>query len=549
MTVQQIKLKTASQKTAEDITALLRARNPLLWIVTREEARVETFLWPAAGAAGYRAYSWDCAAGMCNMDGTPAPYGSADIGDTLGTIANRAAGQERTDKERAVFILRDLPPWLAGPIGIVTVRQMRNLARRLPTLPRESAMAMIVLSPSADIPPELQQHATLIEWPMPDRAEIGVLLDAAMDSTASMPEDKRPSPLTNGERDKAIEAAVGLSGEEAQATYAKSLVQLRRIDAAAVAAEKKRIVKREGVLEWFDPLPGGLAAVGGLDNLKAWLLQRGNAYSKAARDYGLPLPKGVLLVGVPGCGKSLTAKAIATAWNVPLLRVDLGALKSKFVGESEGNLRRAFRVIEAIGRCVVWFDELEKALAGATQGAADGGVSSDALGGVLSWMQDRTGEAFVVATANDVSKLPPELTRKGRFDELFFIDLPNAQERAEILVATLRGFDRQPITDTASKALQPVIIASEGFTGSEVAEVVKDALYTAFNDNGRNLMPDDLAAACKAVYPLKNSAAEKIAALRAWSTRARPATAPRDGAGQVIEQRAPFARGRLVDVE
>ena len=498
---------TKSQKTAQEITALLRARNPLLWIVTREEARVETFLFPAAAAAGYKPFTWDCAAGVATMEGNAAPFGSTDIGQTLTDIA-AARG------ERRVIILRDLPPWLPGTLGIMTVRQVRNLARKLPTLAREDAQALIVLSPSGEVPPELAQHATVVEWPMPDRYEIGVLLDAAV---AGLPEDMRAAALVNGDREKAIDAAVGLAGEEVQATYAKSLVQLRRIDVATVAAEKKRIVR--GTLDWFDPLPGGLAAVGGLENLKAWLLQRGNAYSKAARDYGLPPPKGALLVGVPGCGKSLTAKAIATAWNVPLLRVDLGSLKSKFVGESESNLRRAFRTIEAIGRCVVWFDEIEKALAGGTQGAADGGVSSDALGGLLSWMQDRQGEAFVVATANDISKLPPELLRKGRFDEIFFIDLPTSIERAEILAATLKTLGQRPL-DVAA-----VGTACAGFTGSEVAEVVKDAMYAAFNDGGRPLAAADMIAASKSVYPLYRAQADRVDAIRKWGReRARAAS-------------------------
>ena len=229
-----------------------------------------------------------------------------------------------------------------------------------------------------------------------------------------------------------------------------------------------------------------------------------------------------MLAGVPGCGKSLVSKAIATSWGVPLLRVDLGALKSKFVGESEGNLRKAFRVIEAIGRCVVWFDEIEKALSGATQGAADGGVSSDALGSILSWMQERQGDAFVIATANDVSGLPPELLRKGRFDEVWFVDLPNEAERAAVLAAALRSFGRAP-----AESLTPVAQACEGFTGSEVAALVPDALYAAFADGQRPISNEDLLRAAGTVVPLSKTASEKITALRDWAKgRARLATAP-----------------------
>lgn len=267
-------------------------------------------------------------------------------------------------------------------------------------------------------------------------------------------------------------------------------------------------------------MDGGLDAVGGPDVLKGWLASRKSAYSVEARAYGLPAPKGALLVGAPGCGKSLTAKAIATAWGVPLLRVDLGALKSKFVGESESNLRKAFQVIGAIGRCVVWLDEIEKALAGATQGAADGGVSSDALGAILSWMQERQGEAFVIATANDVSSLPPELLRKGRFDELWFVDLPNREERTEVLKAALRSHNR-PIPDYVADVANVTV----NFTGAEIAALVPDALYIAFADGMRDVTADDLIAAAGGVVPLSSTAAEKIDALRAWAKgRARAAT-------------------------
>lgn len=507
---------TRSQQTAADVAALLRARNPLLWIVTPEEARAETYLFEACASAGYVARTWDVAQGAAPIGGKGDPN-LADPGAMLTTIRDRAAA----GTERGAWIMRDLPIWLRDMPGAPVSRALRNLARMLPTVPRERAQAVIILSPSGDVPAELAGHATVIEWPMPDREEIAGLLDAAV---AGLPEDLKAKAAPNGTRDAAIDAAVGLTGEEASSCYAKSLVQLRRIDPAAVAQEKKRVIARERVLEWYDPIPGGLDAVGGLDVLKTWLQTRRKAYSPEARAYGLPAPKGALLVGVPGCGKSLTAKAIATAWGVPLLRLDLGGLKSKYVGESEGNLRKAFKVIEAIGRCVVWLDEIEKALAGATQGGADGGVSTDALGAILSWMQERKGEAFVIATANDVTSLPPELLRKGRWDELWFVDLPTTGERADIIAAALRSHGRH---DRATSAELRAAVAAEtlGFTGAEVAAIVPDAMYAAFADGGRELTTDDLVAAARQVVPLSKTAADKIGKLREWSQgRARYAT-------------------------
>ncbi|MGH7177998.1 MAG: AAA family ATPase [Tepidisphaeraceae bacterium] len=509
-------MTTRSQAIATDVASLLRARNPLLWIVTREEARAERYLIEAAAAAGYMAHTWDVGQGVADTAGRQEQIGSQDPGEALAAIRERA--ERRT--ERAVWIMRDLPAWLTGPAGATTQRQLRNLARSLPGTPREGAHAVIVLTPSADIPAELSGHATVIEWPLPDREEIAAILDAAIEA---LPDEFKAAAAPNGARDAAIDAAVGLSGEEAAACYARSLVQLRRIDPATVAKEKKRVVARERVLEWYDPLPDGLDSVGGLDVLKSWLAARRSAYSPAAREYGLPAPKGAVLVGVPGCGKSLTAKAIATAWGVPLLRLDMGALKSKFVGESEGNIRRAFRVIEAIGRCVVWIDEIEKALQGSTSGSADGGVSSDALGAILSWMQERSGEAFVIATANDVEGLPPELLRKGRFDEVWFVDLPTLAERGAILAAALKAHRRGEVAID----LQAVAARCDGFTGAEIAALVPEALFVSFADSARKIQTADLLAAAGAVVPLAKTASEKIARLRQWANgRARPATSP-----------------------
>ena len=519
---------------AADIAALLRARNPLLWVVTREEARVERFLIEAAAKAGYVARTWDVGQGVCEATGQRSSLGSSDPGETLNVIRTRAEGGGYSAVDRCVWILRDLPAWLAPPVGTLQLRQLRNLARLLPGTPRDRAQAIIVLTPSAEVPAELAGHTTVIEWPLPDRDEIAGILDAAIEA---LPEELKATAAPNGTRDAAIDAAVGLSGEEAAACYARSLVQLRRIDPATVAREKKRVIARERVLEWYDPIPAGLDAVGGLANLKTWLEQRKLAYSAQARAYGLPAPKGALLVGIPGTGKSLTAKAIATAWGVPLLRVDLGALKSKFVGESEANLRKAFRVIESVGRCVVWFDEVEKALAGATQGAADGGVSSDALGGILSWMQERQGEAFVLATANDVSNLPPELLRKGRFDEIWWTDLPTLGERAEIVKAALATHKRPDAKISLAKVAQ----ATEGFTGSEIAAIVPDALFAAFADGAREIETNDLLEAAATVVPLSKTAAEKITKLREWAKgRARPASA--------VETRVAGSDARQIDL-
>jgi SpoVK/Ycf46/Vps4 family AAA+-type ATPase len=497
--------QTRSARVNTDITALLRARHTLLWITSREEMRVERALVAAAGDAKFQVRFWDCATGITDGEGKP-------IENAQDPIAALAYIRERT--ERCVYVLRDLHKWFDPTV----LRSLRSLARSLQVASPNQARAIVLLTPSSDVPPELAGHSTVIEYPLPDRAEIATLLD---DVIAALPEDLRASAAPNGVRDAAIDAAVGLSAEEAANCYARSLVTSRKVDPALVSSEKRRVIAREKVLTWHDPDPRGLDAIGGLDLLKGWLTARRAAFSPRARAFGLPAPKGAMLVGVPGCGKSLTAKAIAAAWQMPLLRLDMGALRSKYVGESEGNIRKALQVAEAVSPCILWLDEIEKALAGSTGAQGDGGVSADALGAVLSWMQEREGSVFVVATANDVRSLPPELLRKGRFDELFFVDLPTSVERLAILTATLGQYNRT----SASIDAAVIAAATQGFTGAEIAALVPDALFAAFADGERTITTTDLVTAAATVAPLSKTAAEKIEGLRTWAKgRARPAS-------------------------
>lgn len=507
MTTTNAKTLTAATRCAADIAALLRARNPLIWMVTREEARAERVLIEAATSAGYDLRTWDCATGIAALDGK--------VLNPRATDPTVALAEVRDADARCVYVLRDLHQWLRDPtVG----RALRSLCRTLPSEPRAAARAVVIVTPSTEVPPELQGHAIVVDLPLPDRPEVAALLDAAI---AALPDDLKANAATNGSRDAAIDGALGLTAEEASSTFARSLITQRRIDPGTVSAEKARVIARERVLEVCKPLASGLDGVGGLETLKAWLMQRRQAFTQQARAYGLPAPKGVLLVGVPGCGKSLSAKAIAAAWSMPLLRLDMGALQSKWVGESQANIRKALKVAETVAPCVLWLDELEKAMAGATQGAADGGVSADALGAFLQWMQDREGSVFVVATANDVSKLPPELLRKGRWDETFFVDLPSAAERASIVRAALREHSR----DVASIDVDAIAALTQDFSGAELAALVPEAMFAAFADLARPITTDDIAAAARATVPLARSASERIKGLRQWAVgRARNAS-------------------------
>jgi SpoVK/Ycf46/Vps4 family AAA+-type ATPase len=511
-----------------DIVTLLKARTTLLWVSTREEFRVKRAITEVGAKVGFSAVEWNCFAGTTDMVGK----------DYEGGKQNRDPEQAltlcRNSGKRQVWIFQDLDPWLNSP---TTARALKSIAMDLQAAPSGAERTIVVLTPNSKIPEILQGCATALEWPLPDREEVGKILEATVDATLSALRKKEGAAADpkvaariasleavrkNGAKEAAIDAAVGLTAEEVAGCYARSLVSTGTIDADKVRKDKASVISREKVLEWYEPDPLGLDGVGGFDGLKNWLRQRRTAFSPAARAYGLAAPKGMLLLGPPGTGKSLIAKSVASAWGMPLLRLDLGALKSKWVGESEGNIRKALKVAESVAPCVLWVDEIEKALDGATSGAADGGVSADTLGTILTFMQERQGAVFVLATANDVSKLPPELLRKGRFDELFFVDLPTFRERKEIAAVTLRRFKRDPDAfDCAA-----VASVTSDFTGAEIAAIVPEAMFEAFAQN-REVSTDDIVAAASRVVPLAKTAAEKIKALREWASgRTRPATLP-----------------------
>jgi ATPase family associated with various cellular activities (AAA) len=326
-----------SQKMNADITALLKARHTLLQITTREEPRVERAIISSAGNAKYKTFFWDCAQGIVSMDGKGGDKQQTDPAAALNWIRDRG--------ERGLYVMRDLHKWYDPQI----LRILRNLARSFQGIESKEAKTLLILTPVGDVPPELSGHVTVLDYPIPDREEIAKILDNTLQVNGQ-------APLEDEARDAAIDAAVGLTAEEAANCYSKSLVTAKRIDTSIVSDEKKRVIAREKVLTWIDRDPRGLEAIGGLDLLKVWLNDRRSDFTKGASNFGIPAPKGALLIGPPGTGKSLTAKCIATAWQMPLLRLDLGALKSKYVGESEGNIRKALQTAEAVAPCCLWLN-------------------------------------------------------------------------------------------------------------------------------------------------------------------------------------------------
>jgi SpoVK/Ycf46/Vps4 family AAA+-type ATPase len=405
---------------------------------------------------------------------------------------------------------------------------------------KNSFKNLILLSPLLKLPAELEKEITVLDYGLPTYEELGKLLDDIIRSVRDAP--GVDTDLTPEEREQVLKAAQGLTAMEAENVFAKSLVEKRTFDVDVILSEKEQIIRKSGILEYY-PATEAFADVGGLDLLKEWMEKRTVSFTDRAREFGLPEPKGILLLGVQGCGKSLSAKAIGSLWRLPLLRLDIGKIFAGLVGASEENMRRAIRVAESVAPCILWLDELEKGLSGTqSSGTSDGGTTARVFSTFLTWLQEKTVPVFVVATANQVEVLPPELLRKGRFDEIFFIDLPARNERRDIFAIHLRKRKRDP----NKFDLESLADATPGYSGAEIEQVVIEALYNAF-DSGKDITTDDLLRAARASVPLSMTMREKIAELRNWAeTRARKASsAPPES---LEEQFAAFMQNRTMRI-
>jgi AAA+ superfamily predicted ATPase len=506
--------RRAPPRFVQELDTLVRARYPLVYLVTSEEQRVEALLSDLARTHGKALLGWSVTKGFRRLDGAKGvPEAGAGPAEALAALEKLA--------DPTLVVLRDFHPFLTDP---PVVRALRELAQAL----KATYSTVFLLSPTLVIPPELEKDVSVLDIPLPTSRD---LLDLLKDIVEVVRQNGRAKvELTRDDAEQIVNAALGLTLAEAESAFAKAIAtdgRLSREDIPLVMEEKRQVIRKSGLLEYF-AADQGLAHVGGLANLKAWLARRGAAFSEAARRFGLPEPKGLLLLGVQGCGKSLTAKAVAGQWRLPLLRLDMGRIFSGFVGSSEENLRKAIHVAESVAPVVLWVDEIEKGLSGAQgSGASDGGVSARVFGTLLTWLQEKTAPVFVVATANRIDALPPELLRKGRFDEIFFIDLPDAAERREILDIHVRRRSRDPAAyDLAALARQ-----AEGFSGAELEAAVVSGLYEAFAE-GTDLTQRHLERAVGESLPLSVTMREDIGHLRAWaSSRTRPASAPAAATG------------------
>jgi AAA+ superfamily predicted ATPase len=484
----------------QELDVYLRARFTLIVLVTPEEERALQTVKTVCERFKRPCLTWDVADGFQALtQGSGSPPSARDAKTALEQI-------EKADGE-AVYVLKDFHDcWNNFELK----RKLRSVAQRL----KFTKKSIIVTTPARKVPDELKDESVVIELLSPGALELGAVLHR-LTQTPSVKVN-----LTELGREKLVQAALGLTASQAQRVFAKAIVAEGVLDDRGidqVTQEKKQIISESKALEFY-AVTETVDDVGGLDVLKEWLRLRERAFTREAREYGLPAPKGMALIGIPGTGKSLTAKMIGGLWRLPLLRLDVGALFGGLVGESEENTRRALRLAETVAPCVVWIDEMEKALA---QGGLDGGTSTRVFGTILTWMAEKTAPCFVVATANDISRLPPELLRKGRFDEIFFLDLPIRAERQEIFRVHLTKRKRLP----RDFDLERLARESEGYVGAEIEQAIIDAMYVGYNDRRREFSTEDISAALKRQVPISVSQREIIGALRRWLREGRAQSA------------------------
>ncbi len=477
---------------ADELRTLLDSRHTLVLAAESDEERFLGLVRQAATDVGLAVWTWTATRGVAK-DGFGPQYGTRPL---LGALAFVAL-----IPDPSVFVFLDAHPALQDP---TTVRGVKDAAEA-----EAPARTLVLTAPNWTVPPELAGLAVTWTLAPPGQAELTDLLDRTIatltqrDITVTLSPDARAS-LTD--------ALLGLSASDAVRLVQQAALRDRALDDADVAAvreAKAQLLEGSSPLEIVDT-EGTLDLVGGMDHLKAWLALRGKAMQPAGKAFGLDAPKGVLLTGVPGCGKSLVAKTLAGTWGYPLVLLDPARLYGKFVGESEGRLQRALAAVEAMAPVVLWIDEIEKGFA--QGGDEDGGVGARLLGTFLRWMQDRPPGVFVVATANQVLSLPPEFLRKGRFDEIFFVDLPTPAERQAIFRLQLTKHGRDP----AGFDLEALSAASDGFSGAEIEAAVSGAMYQAFAD-GAELTTAGIVRQLDGTEPLSRTRAEDIAALRAWA--------------------------------
>ncbi|HEX6806329.1 MAG TPA: AAA family ATPase [Terriglobales bacterium] len=516
------------------LKVLIDSSTPIVVMETAEEMRAVRLVREAAAPLNLAVFEWSIASGLVRS-GVEAAAAGGDMrfpgaaravlhvaDDSAAPIYNsREPAQALSTLEamtlEAVFILKDFHRHMDDP---VVVRRLRDVGQKFSTNRR----TVVITSPAITVPPELAGLVEFLDLPLPDKTRLHQIIN---DVFARMGQSRTlRRTLDSAGLDAAVNNLRGLTEEEAERAISQALVTRYGLVPETVTdllEAKEELLRHSGMLDFIDASEN-LAAIGGLENLKRWLAQRQGSWEEAARQFGLEPAKGVIILGVQGCGKSLCARAIAGEWRLPLVKFDTAAVFDKYIGETEKHIQRIFRVAEGLAPCVLWIDELEKVFAGSAPDSAsvDAGVSSRILAEFLSWMQDRKASVFVAATCNNINALPPELIRKGRFDELFFVDLPNQSERRQIFAIQLSKRQRNP----GEFDLERIATAARGFSGAEIDAAVQSALYAAYSGK-QPLTTETLLHGLQQTVPLSTTRAEEIEAQRAWAReRAVPASEP-----------------------
>ena len=526
------------KKTEQHLTNLFKARFSFVYIPTWEEIRIVDLITKIANnvktiKTKRDVFIWSCTEGLKKnlKDGQESVNNGNEPIDALNFIDNY--------NNPAILILKDIHPLLGQNnrnADYNLIRKIRDVAGSLKNA--DVSKNVVIIAPSLVLPLELQKDITVVDFDLPTLDEIKSLLNEMIEMNES---SGILIDLKEDEKEVLCKAAQGLTLQEAENAFARAMVskgQLTIQELDVILDEKCQVIKKTGILE-FIKSDFNMNDVGGLENLKKWLIKRNNSWlGKAQKDYNLPAPKGVLITGVPGCGKSLTAKAMSALWQLPLLRLDVGKIFSGLVGSSEENMRKAIQTAEAVAPSILWIDEIEKGFGG-NGGERDGGTATRVFGTFLTWMSEKTKPVFVIATANNINALPSEMLRKGRFDEIFFVDLPTKAERKVIfklhLEKRLKGSISKDfaVTDTLLNKLAEI---TEGFVGPEIEQVVISALFEAFSEN-RTLSEKDLYKVIKNTVPLSTTQSEQILAIREWANeRAVAATAHDESYNYVPEE-------------
>jgi ATP-dependent 26S proteasome regulatory subunit len=511
---EQIPTSAGFKRQMNEIEVLIRARYPLIYVISWEEQRVLARISKIAAKLGKTVFEWSVTTGLVPA-GTSMQ--SQKHQDTATQDPLVALGNVMEYMEPALYVFKDFHPFLKCQ-NMSVLRRLRELSAML----KNTFKTIVFISPMLEIPAELEKDITVVDFDLPKENDFAALLGRIIEEVKENP--KLNVKINDKMREQIVHALLGLTLTEGENVLAKTLVQHNGFSEKSlevINGEKKQIIRKSGILQYYDT-EEKLDTVGGLDALKSWLLKRSVVFSDQAREFGLPAPKGILLLGVQGCGKSLTAKAISNIWRLPLLRFDVGQVFGSLVGSSEENIRRAIKVAESVSPVVFWVDEIDKAFRGSRGSgvSTDGGTSARVFGTFLTWLSEKKKPVFVIATANDISLLPPELMRKGRFDEIFFVDLPSFIERKEIFRVHLLKRKMNPETYDLDILSQ----ASVGYSGAEIEEAIISAMFDAFYEKGK-LSTERITASLKQTVPLSKTMSEEIDKLRNWAEgRARPAT-------------------------